>query len=553
MAQLVLLTLILIFTINLQLEAKEWLSNANYYQIYPRSYKDTTGTGVGDLQGIKQKVPYLKSLGIDGVWLSPIMKSPMVDHGYDISDFRDIHWEFGTMQDFDELLAECNKNGLKLILDFVPNHTSNKHIWFEKSAAGDPEYADYYIWHPGRPNPAGGRPLPPNNWLSCFRFSAWEWNSDRQQYYYHAFTKEQPDLNYRNPKVVKEMKDVLRFWLDKGVGGFRCDTVPHMFEILPDDNGNLLDEPLTGECEPGDYCYLEHIYTQSLPEMYDMIYQWRELLEEYSEPFPRVLLTEAYVTLDRIMQYYNNGSGRNGSHIPFNFELLAKINRASNGRQIRSIVENYMNHIPKGYEPNWVLGNHDNHRIPGRLGEERAELFNFLLQTLPGNAITYQGEEIVMPNVNLTWEATQDPQACVTNETIYFQNSRDPARTPMQWDDSVSAGFSTNPNTWLPVGESYKTVNVAVQEIHHPSPLKNFRELTSLRKEGPFQYGLYESAKHVDDDLYVYARSRDKEVYIIALNFGDSPKSCNLSANFINVPSQVRVVIASVTSGIEEG
>lgn len=548
-----LIVLCLVLVYSSQTTAKEWLSNANFYQVYPRSYKDSTGNGVGDLRGIKEKISYLKDLGIDAVWLSPIMKSPMVDHGYDISDFKDIDPTFGNLDDFDALLEECNAHNVKLILDFVPNHTSDEHDWFKQSKAGIEEFKDFYIWHPGRPNPVGGRPLPPNNWLSNFRGSAWQWDEDRREYYYHAFTKEQPDLNYRNPKVVEEMKEVLRFWLRKGVGGFRCDTVPHLVEVEPDEDGNLPDEPLSGYCEPNDYCYLSHIYTQSLPLMYDMIYQWREVLEEFSTDFPKVLLTEAYVDLDLIIKYYNDGAGRNGSHIPFNFELLTKINRYSNGKQIRSIVENYMNYIPKGYEPNWVLGNHDQHRIPGRLGEERAELFNFLLQTLPGNAITYQGEEIVMPNVVVSWDRTEDPQACATNDTIYHQNSRDPARTPMQWDDTTSAGFSTNPNTWLPVGDSYRTVNVKAQEMVAVSALKNFKKLTSLRKTGIFQYGLYESARNVEDDLYVYARSRDRVVYIVALNFGKEPRSFNLSANFIDVGSQVRVVVASVSSRINVG
>lgn len=515
---------------------------------------DSNGDGVGDLNGINSKIPYLKQLGMDGVWLSPIMKSPMADHGYDISDYREIHHEFGTLVDMDKLIATCKANGIHLILDFVPNHTSNEHDWFLKSEAGDPAYKDYYLWHPGKPNPTGGRPLPPNNWLSIFRFSGWEWSEKRKEYYYHAFLKEQPDLNYRNPKVVEEMKEVLRYWLKKGISGFRVDAVPFLFEVLPDESGNYPDEPLSGVCDPDAECYLKHIYTQNLDETWDMVYQWRAVLleEEFQNVEPRVLMIEAYTPLENIIRLYTDGT-RPGAHIPFNFELLSNINRDTKGKRIRTIAENYMNYVPKGYEANWVLGNHDQHRIPGRLGERRAEVFNFLLQTLPGNAVTYEGEEIIMPNIVLTWAQTQDPGACATNETIYHANSRDPARTPMLWDDTEpSAGFSTTANTWLPVAPNYKQVNVKVQDAAATSPLKNFRKLTTLRKTPAFQTGLYESAKNLDEDLYVFLRSTGQTTYIVAMNFGDTQQTMDLNANFRGLTSRARVVIASMSSTAKE-
>lgn len=534
--------------------AKEWLSKANYYQIYPRSFMDSNNDGVGDLPGIKSKSTYLKSLGMDAIWLSPIMKSPMKDHGYDISDFRGIHWEFGTLDDFDQLLAEFKKQGLHLILDFVPNHTSNEHEWFVKSENKVPGYEDYYIWHPGKPNPSGGRPLPPNNWLSAFRYSAWEWSDRREAYYYHVFVKEQPDLNYRNPKVVEEMKNVLRFWLDRGVAGFRCDTVPHLFEVLPDADGNLPDEPLSGDpnCDPDNYCYLNHVLTQVLPETYDMIYQWREVLDSYTD-MPRVLLTEAYTSLPKIMEFYTDGKGRNGSHIPFNFELLSNINRYSTAQHIQTVAEGYMSNIPRGYEPNWVLGNHDQHRLASRLGVERAELYNILLQTLPGNAVTYQGEEITMQNGQISWALTQDPQACVTNETVYFANSRDPARTPMQWDSTVNAGFSKGRSTWLPVADNYKTLNVKAQEEASTSPLKTFKQLVQLHKRAAFQTGFYESAKNVDQDTFAYLRGSGSDTFLIVLNFGSSAKRIDLTQNFRDLTANVQVVLATSKAGFATG
>lgn len=220
----------------------DWWQTAAFYQIYPRSFKDSNGDGIGDLNGVTEKLPYLKEIGIDAFWLSPIFCSPMADFGYDISDFFNIQPEYGTMDDFDRLVGEATKLGIKVILDFVPNHSSDENEWFVKSARREPGFEDFYVWHPGRPNPNDpAKPLPPNNWVSVFRFSAWTWHEERKEYYLHQFHHKQPDLNYRNPKVVEMMVSVLRFWLDKGVGGFRVDACPHIFEVKSDKNGKSWD------------------------------------------------------------------------------------------------------------------------------------------------------------------------------------------------------------------------------------------------------------------------------------------------------------------------
>lgn len=225
--------------------------------------------------------------------------------------------------------------------------TSDEHDWFQKSIDGVAPYKDYYIWHDGLPNPAGGRNLPPNNWVSVFRYSAWEWNEKRGQYYYHAFVPGQPDLNYRNPLVVEEMKNVIRFWLNKGISGFRIDAVPYLFEIEKDSDGNYKDEPLSGATDdPTQYGYTNHIYTQDQPETFDMAYQWRAVVDEYKD-FPRVLLTEAYTSLENILKFYGDAS-RNGSHIPFNFDLLSNCKIDTTAKQIRILVENYLNRVPYG-------------------------------------------------------------------------------------------------------------------------------------------------------------------------------------------------------------
>jgi alpha-glucosidase len=287
--------------------ALEWWEGGNFYQIYPRSYMDSDGNGIGDLLGIASKVPYLKEIGMDGVWLSPIMKSPQYDYGYDISDYKDINEQYGTLADFDKLLQACKDNGVRLILDLVPNHSSHLHQWFKNSENRVAGYENYYTWHPGHFDPIQGKRVPPNNWVSVFRFPAWTWSETRKQFYYHAFLKEQPDLNYRNPRVVEEMKEVMRFWLNRGVSGFRIDAVPFLFEINKDFNGQFVDEPLTGASCPNsdDYCYTQHIYTQDLDETFEMTYQWRSVADEYlnSTGGVRVLMTEAYTSLENMIRY----------------------------------------------------------------------------------------------------------------------------------------------------------------------------------------------------------------------------------------------------------
>jgi len=276
---------------------------------------------VGDLLGIASKVPYLAELGMDGVWLSPIFKSPQADFGYDISDYRDIHIEYGTLDDFNVLLAECKKYNVKLILDLVPNHSSDEHDWFIKSENRVAGYENYYIWHPGSFDPVTGRRVPPNNWVSVFRFPAWKWSPKRKQFYMHAFLDKQPDLNYRNPRIVQEMKDVITFWLERGVQGFRIDAVPFMFEVRPNARGHFPDEPLTGaSCtNPDDYCYTQHIYTNDQPETYDMIFQWRALMTEFArthDNVTKVIMTEAYTSLDNMIAFYGTDK-REGSNVSY--------------------------------------------------------------------------------------------------------------------------------------------------------------------------------------------------------------------------------------------
>lgn len=332
----------------------DWWQNGNFYQIYPRSFQDSNDDGVGDLNGITSRLEYLKDLGVTGIWLSPIFQSPMKDFGYDISDYTQIHEEYGTLQDFQSLANACKKLNIKLILDFVPNHSSDQHEWFTKSEANDATYKDFYLWNEGTLL-ANGTRVPPNNWLSIFRGSAWKWSDKRKAFYYHQFLAEQPDLNYRNPALVEQMKSILRLWLDRGVDGFRIDAVPYLFETE-----SLLDEPLSNNCnDTQDHCYLKHIYTSDVEDTFDMIYQWRALTDKYKADHggdTRILMTEAYTSLPNTLRFYGNATAL-GSQIPFNFELISNTNIGSKAGDYKKNIDNWMNGMPTGseYRANWVV------------------------------------------------------------------------------------------------------------------------------------------------------------------------------------------------------
>lgn len=344
-----------------QLPSKDWWETAAFYQIYPRSFKDSNGDGIGDLQGIQDGLMYLKNINVNAFWMSPIYKSPMADFGYDISDFYNIQPEYGTMEDFENLVTEAHSLGLKVIMDFVPNHSSDENEWFIKSAQRDPEYEDFYVWHPGKNE--SGVVLPPTNWVSVFRFSAWTWHDERKEFYFHQFHRKQPDLNYRNPKVVEKMKEVLIYWLDKGVDGFRIDAVPHLFEVARDANGNFPDEPLSHATnDPNDYGYLQHIYTTNQPETLDMVYQWRAVMDEYKAKNggdTKVIMTEAYGDIQLLMKYYGNGTVE-GAHMPFNFLLIQTISNSSNAYDLKKATDTWMDNMPTGHSPNWVVSTFSN-------------------------------------------------------------------------------------------------------------------------------------------------------------------------------------------------
>jgi alpha-glucosidase len=478
-----------------------WWQRAVIYQIYPRSFQDSNGDGIGDLAGIRRRLDFCVSLGIDAVWLSPIYPSPMADFGYDISNYTDIDSTFGTMRDFDRMLDEIKHRGLKLILDYVPNHTSNQHPWFEESRSSrDNPKRDWYLWRD--PLPGGGLP---NNWLSNFGGPAWSLDPLTGQYYYHSFLKEQPDLNWRNPAVVEAMHDVLRFWLTKGVDGFRIDV---LWMLIKDDQWR--DNPVNPQFRAGMPAFSSQIplYTTDRPEVQTIIAGLRQVTDEYED---RVLIGEIYLPLKRLMSYY--GKDLSGVQLPFNFQLLQTVWDAT---VIANLIEQYEIELPPGGWPNWVLGNHDNPRIASRIGIDQARIAGMLLLSLRGTPTMYYGDELGMLNVPIPADRVQDPfEKNVPGKGL----GRDPSRTPMLWDATPYAGFSDHP-PWLPVTADHSTVNVEYETCESVSFLALYRALLRIRKSHP-SLSIGDFARFpAPPRVLAYLRACDNERLLIALNFG---------------------------------
>ncbi|XP_035256392.1 neutral and basic amino acid transport protein rBAT [Anguilla anguilla] len=509
MASTVALVALTIAVIALSPGCLSWWQSSAVYQIYPRSFKDSDNNGVGDLKGIREKLDHFDYLNIKAIWISPFYLSPMKDFGYDVEDFRDIDPLFGTMQDFDGLLNAMHDKGLKLIMDFIPNHTSDKHRWFLLSRNYTSGYEDYYIWTNCTP------PVLPNNWVSVFGNSSWTYDEVRGQCYLHQFLKEQPDLNFRNPRVKQEMKDIIQFWLDKGVDGFRMDAVKHMLEAK-----HLRDEPQVDPSQPPESVNSEfdlyHDYTTSQLGLHDILRDWRVDMDEYSrEPGRyRFMVTESYdyEEIDKTMMYYGTDTVKE-SDFPFNFYLL-DLPKQLSGDGAFDLVNLWMTNMPKGKWANWVVGNHDKPRISSSTGKEYTRVINMMLLTLPGTPTTYYGEEIGMENVNVT--EIQDPFGKFNPNA-----SRDPQRSPMQWSAEEYAGFSQN-KTWLPIHPNYTTVNVEVQKADPGSVLAQYRALSLLRQSELALHRGWACFLHRDADVLAFARELDgyPRAFLVLLNFG---------------------------------
>ena len=481
-----------------------WWQKGIIYQIYPRSFQDSNGDGVGDLPGIIQRLDYLQELGINAVWLSPIFPSPMADFGYDVSDYVGIHPLFGTMEDFDRLLSEVHQRGMKLLLDLVPNHSSDQHPWFlESRSSRDNPKRDWYIWQDAKPDGSV-----PNNWLSVFGGNAWEWDEHTKQYYYHAFLKEQPDLNWRNPELQEAMFNAMRFWLDKGIDGFRVDVMWYMIKDLqlrdnPINPGYREDRPTSEQ--------LIDVYSTDQPEVHDIVKKMRQVMDEYEE---RVMIGEIYLPNDKLMTYYGTAEQKE-SHLPFNFLLLSL---PWDARKIAAAVQDYEDALPEDGWPNWVLGNHDRSRVATRLGLQQAKAAAMLLLTLRGIPTLYYGDEIGMQDVMIPFDEIQDPQGLNMPDKNL---SRDPVRTPMQWTSELNAGF-TDGKPWLRLDASYPANNVQVQNEDPSSMLSFYKRLIAFRQtEASLMVGVYKSI-YADDQLMAYTReSGGNGKFLIVLNLSE--------------------------------
>ena len=497
----------------------QWWQRGIIYQIYPRSFQDSNGDGIGDLPGVTARLDYLASLGVEAVWLSPVFKSPMKDFGYDVADYVDIDPIFGTLQDFDELVREAHARGLRIMLDLVPNHSSDQHPWFQEARASrDNPKRDWYIWRD--PAPDGG---PPNNWLSFFGGRAWTLDETTLQYYLHQFLPEQPELNWANPEVREAMLNVMRFWLERGVDGFRVDVI-----WLLGKHGEFLDEPENPNWREGDFerGKLQHVHTEDLPETHAYIREMRAVLDAYSTPGrERMMVGEIYLPLEKLVTYYGRGDE---CHLPFNFLLLTL--GEWNARAVRELADRY-DAACREYDgwPNWVLGNHDQHRFRSRVGDAQFRVAQMLLLTLRGTPTVYYGDEIGMRNVVIPPERAQDPAGLRQQDTPAA--SRDPERTPMQWDASPHAGFSSA-EPWLPVADDYGAVNVAAQEHDAASDLTYFRALTTLRNDLPALHaGEYIPLDTDAPDVFAFLRSHAGERVLVVLNFGAEGVALNFGAH----------------------
>src|SRR3954453_4669175 len=472
-----------------------WWQNGVVYQVYPRSFQDSNGDGIGDLPGIARRLNYLVSLGVDALWISPMFPSPMMDFGYDISEYCDVHPLFGTLQHFDYLIAAAHERGLKVILDYVPNHTSDRHPWFleSRSSRNNPK-RDWYIWGDAKPDCP-----PPNNWLSEFGGSAWTFDDAtgqvyyydcvtnrteasrcgdfRQkqpilqslrsrtiagflyfvtQSYYHAYLKEQPDLNWRNPQVQRAMLEVLHFWFKRDVDGFRVDAIHHLIE-----SEELRDNPVNPDWQEGmpPARRVIRAYTMDLPEVHDSIAAMRRVSDAYED---RVMIGEAYLPIDRLMAYY--GVDLTGFHLPFNFHLIAT---PWNPSAIAALIEAYEAALPTRAWPNWVLGNHDRSRVASRLGREQARVAAMLLLRRRGTPTIYQGEELGLTDVPIPPELVQDPWE---KNVPGIGLGRDPVRTPMPWSADRHCSFTAG-EPWLPIGTENANMNLEAQSADRDSLL----------------------------------------------------------------------------------
>jgi len=517
-----------------------WWKHAVIYEIYPRSFQDSNGDGVGDINGITSRLDYLHDLGIDAIWITPMYPSPLVDFGYDVADYTAIDPLYGTLADFDHLVAEAKKRGIRVIMDFVPNHTSDEHPWFKesRSSRSNPK-RNWYIWRDAK-----GPGQPPNNWQSWFGHSAWEFDPATDQYYYHHFYVQQPDLNWRNPEVRKAMYDAMRFWLDRGVAGFRVDAVSRLFE-----DPNLHDDPIL----PGKNAYgdpnIQHKYTDNLPEIHDVLREMRRVVDAYSGS-PVVISEADEPNIKELTKMY--GAKDDEVQLPMDFQI-ADVNKLS-APEFRRLLDQVERNTAHG-QPLFFFSNHDQPRQWDRYGDgvhndQIAKLMATLLLTTRQTPLMYYGEEIGMRTTLPTRkEDVQDPIGKIGWPQ---EKGRDGERTPMQWDNSQGHGFSTADRTWLPIPPSAEPYNVSAESKDPGSILSFYKGLLALRQSEPalrnMGQGSYVPLNRDDPYVLAYLRKNPAsgESVLVVLNMSGEPRTVKLDLASQGIKgSSAKMLIAS--------
>ncbi len=535
-----------------------WWKHALVYEIYPRSFQDSNGDGVGDLNGMTQRLDYLQGLGVDAIWIAPMFPSPQVDFGYDVSDFLTVDPQYGSLADMDKLIAEAKKRKIRICLDWVVNHTSDKHKWFEESASNRTNSkADWYVWNDGKKATDAGvgtyqkkfehdGMVPPNNWESVFGGSAWTWVPARKQFYYHKFYVQQPDLNYRNPAVEKAMFDGMRFWMDRGVAGFRLDAVPTLFE-----DPQLRDEAETGGVNAQGDPNLKDTYTSNLADVHAVMQRMRAVVAKY--PGDRVLIGETYLPNTAALEEWYGGSRRDELQLPMDM-LVGFPDRAGGKTLSAPYLRQYITEAETelhGSQPLFVFDNHDNERSHDRYndGTHAAEIDKAIaavLLTSKATALMYYGEELGMPTSTPTRvEDVKDPIG-VTGWPK--EKGRDGERTPMQWDGSPQSGFSSNGKTWLPVPGNYVSLNVAA-EAADPSSLLNWhKKLIAMRRTMPALHdGGVVMLDTANSNVLSYVRTAPAgaKAVVVSLNLSGTPQTVSLDLKGAGLGSAVTPLLAS--------
>ena len=520
-----------------------WWKHAVIYEIYPRSFQDSNGDGIGDINGIASRLDYLKDLGVDTIWITPMYPSPGIDYGYDIADYTALDPAYGTMEDFDRMVAAAKQHGIRVLMDFVINHTSDQNAWFKESRSSKTSpKRDWYIWRDGKPGP-DGKMQPPNNWQSWFGHSAWTWDENTKQYYYHYFYVQQPDLNWHNPEVRKAMYGVLEFWMNHGVAGFRIDAVSRLFE-----DPEMRDDPYL----PGFNAYgdrnIQHKYTDDLPEVHDVLREVRHVVDQF--PGDPVLVTEAdEPNIAALTKMYGQGDG-DEVQLPMDFQI-ADVNQLS-AAKFRERFNEVEANTAHG-QPEYFFSNHDQPRQWDRYStgvadekskDQIARLMATLLLTARGTPQLYYGEEIGMRTTDpARKEDVHDP---IGKLGWPKEKGRDGERTPMQWTPGRHAGFTTNAVPWLPVPPSAQKYNVETESADPNSILNTYKRLLLLRKEEPaLRDGSYESIDDANEHVFSFARKIGNDIVVVALNMSSQPHTLDLQSALKSTAASADVLYRS--------